>query len=136
MVVQAFFGVFDGHGGPKAAEFVAKNIEKNTMDELLAGIIFGEEEEAGELEEECVGKINEAVKISYLRTDCELLNENVAGGSCSVTSLIKNGHLIVSNAGDCRAVISKGGIAEPLTFDHRPSREDEKTRIQSNVINQ
>lgn len=125
-IIQAFFGVFDGHGGTTAAEFVAKKIEKNMLDVFPAGIIFGEEE--------CVGRINEAVKISYLRTDSQLLNENVAGGSCSVTTLIKNGHLVVSNAGDCRAVISKAGIAEPLTSDHRPSREDEKTRIESNVI--
>lgn len=40
--------------------------------------------------------------------------------------------LVVSNAGDCRAVISKGGVAEAVTSDHRPSREDEKNRIESN----
>ncbi|KAF2319104.1 hypothetical protein GH714_013314 [Hevea brasiliensis] len=28
---QAFFGVFDGHGGSKAAEFASKNLEKNIM---------------------------------------------------------------------------------------------------------
>ncbi|KAG6745792.1 hypothetical protein POTOM_050299 [Populus tomentosa] len=31
---QALFGVFDGHGGPKAAEFAAKNLNKNIMDEV------------------------------------------------------------------------------------------------------
>ncbi|KAG6769818.1 hypothetical protein POTOM_025483 [Populus tomentosa] len=31
---QALFGVFDGHGGPKTAEFTAKNLNKNIMDEV------------------------------------------------------------------------------------------------------
>ena len=40
---------------------------------------------------------------------------------------------MVSNVGDCRAVISRGGVAEALTSDHRPSREDEKDRIETLV---
>ncbi|KAF2296281.1 hypothetical protein GH714_037235 [Hevea brasiliensis] len=31
--IRAFFGVFDGHGGSKAAEFASKNLEKNIMAE-------------------------------------------------------------------------------------------------------
>ncbi|GFP88797.1 probable protein phosphatase 2c 25 [Phtheirospermum japonicum] len=40
------------------------------------------------------------------------------------------GDLIVSNAGDCRTVCSRGGVAEALTSDHRPSRQDEQDRIE------
>ncbi|KAK2430352.1 Protein phosphatase 2C family protein [Trifolium repens] len=112
----AFFGVFDGHGGAKAAEFAANNLEKNILDE----VIMSDEED-----------VEEAVKRGYLNTDSEFMKKDLQGGSCSVTALIKNGNLIVSNAGDCRAVISKGGVAEALTSDHRPSREDERDRIES-----
>ncbi|MCL7029769.1 hypothetical protein MKW94_024586 [Papaver nudicaule] len=113
---QAFFGVFDGHGGAKAAEFASKHMEKNIMKELSS---------------RGVEQIEEAVKAGYLLTDSEFLKEGVRGGSCSVTALITNGHLVVSNAGDCRAVMSRGGISEPLTDDHKPSRPDERERIES-----
>ncbi|KMZ70772.1 putative protein phosphatase 2C 30 [Zostera marina] len=116
----AFFDVFDGHGGAEAAEFCAKNLLENVVDEVSR---ISEGEEDG---------MKEAVRSGYLRTDSDLMREKISGGSCSVTALIRNNDLTVSNAGDCRAVMSRGGVAEPLTSDHRPSREDEKERIQHN----
>ncbi|XP_027090306.1 probable protein phosphatase 2C 25 [Coffea eugenioides] len=113
---QACFGIFDGHGGAKAAEFAAENLQKNIMDEI---------DKRGDAE------IEEAVKNGYLRTDDEFLKEDVWGGTCSVTALIRKGNLVISNAGDCRAVLSRKGIAEALTSDHRPSREDERDRIEA-----
>ncbi|KAE8687288.1 putative protein phosphatase 2C 25 [Hibiscus syriacus] len=113
---QAFFGVFDGHGGAKAAEFVAQKLEKNIVDEI---------------ERRDLSKVKEAVKEGYMKTDAEFLKEDISGGTCCVTALIKNGNLIVSNAGDCRAVMSRAGVAEALTSDHRPSREDERNRIET-----
>ncbi|KAB5541128.1 hypothetical protein DKX38_014102 [Salix brachista] len=115
-VKQAFFGVFDGHGGAKAAEFAAGNLNKNILDEVARR----DEED-----------IMDAVKHGYLNTDSQFLKEDVRGGSCCVTALIRKGNLVVSNTGDCRAVMSRGGVAEALTADHRPSREDEKNRIES-----
>lgn len=112
----AFFGIFDGHGGAQAAEFAANNLEKNVLDEVIA-----RDED----------NFEEAVKRGYLNTDSDFLKEDLHGGSCCVTALIRNGNLVVSNAGDCRAVISRGGVAEALTSDHRPSREDERDRIES-----
>ncbi|KAK7321362.1 hypothetical protein VNO77_31934 [Canavalia gladiata] len=113
---MAFFGIFDGHGGAKAAEFAANNLEKNVLDE----VIMREEDD-----------VEEAVKRGYLNTDSDFLKEDLHGGSCCVTALIRNGNLVVSNAGDCRAVISREGVAEALTSDHRPSREDERDRIET-----
>ncbi|PHT48583.1 hypothetical protein CQW23_12791 [Capsicum baccatum] len=112
---QAFFGVFDGHGGAKAAEFAAKNLGRNIINEVALRSEEG---------------LEEAVKEGYLTTDEEFLKLNANGGSCCVTALVQNGELIVSNAGDCRAVMSRGGVAEALTVDHRPSRQDEMERIQ------
>ncbi|KAI3748865.1 hypothetical protein L6452_12264 [Arctium lappa] len=113
---QAFFGVFDGHGGAKAAEFSAKNLNKNIMSEV-----------ANKHEDE----LADAVRQGYLATNSEFLKEDVNGGTCCVTALIRKGNLIVSNAGDCRAVMSRNGVAEALTADHKPSRKDEKDRIES-----
>ncbi|KAH0905840.1 hypothetical protein HID58_037667 [Brassica napus] len=116
--LQAIFGVYDGHGGSRAAEFAAKNLCNNILGER------GSERNESDIEE--------AVKRGYLTTDSEFLKEkDVKGGSCCVTALIKDGNLVVSNAGDCRAVLSVGGFAEALTSDHRPSRDDERNRIES-----
>ncbi|XP_055811084.1 probable protein phosphatase 2C 2 [Solanum dulcamara] len=112
---QAFFGVFDGHGGAKAAEFAAMNLGWNVLNEVSLRSEEG---------------LEEAVREGYLTTDAEFLKLNANGGSCCVTALVHNGELIVSNAGDCRAVMSRGGVAEALTVDHRPSRQDEMERIQ------
>lgn len=75
----------------------------------------------------------EAIKQGYLNTDAEFLKQEQRGGACCVTAIITSGNLVVSNAGDCRAVVSRGGAAEALTSDHRPSRPDEKLRIESLV---
>ncbi|KAL0421792.1 UNVERIFIED_CONTAM: putative protein phosphatase 2C 25 [Sesamum latifolium] len=77
------------------------------------------------------GDSNQAVKSGYLTTDSEFLKRDLRGGACCVTALIIRGNLVVSNAGDCRAVSSRGGVAEALTSDHRPSREDERDRIET-----
>ncbi|GER27082.1 protein phosphatase 2C family protein [Striga asiatica] len=113
---QAFFGIFDGHGGTKAAEFAAENLNKNILEQLNA--------------RKDDSQIKLAIKGGYLTTDSEFLKRELRGGTCCVTALIAKGNLVVSNAGDCRAVISRDGVAEALTSDHRPSREDERNRIE------
>ncbi|PIA32341.1 hypothetical protein AQUCO_04500147v1 [Aquilegia coerulea] len=114
---QAFFGVFDGHGGAKAAEFASEHLHKNIMKEITRRV-----------------DTVEAIKQGYLTTDSEFLKEDVRGGTCCVTALISKGDLLISNAGDCRAILSRGGVAEALTSDHRPSREDERERIETKVL--
>ena len=86
-----------------------------------------------EVEKTGQNNITEAIKQGYLNTDAQFLVQDHRGGSCCVTALIRDSNLVVSNAGDCRAVVSIGGIATPLTSDHRPSRLDEKLRIESLV---
>ncbi|XVE69444.1 hypothetical protein DITRI_Ditri09bG0152700 [Diplodiscus trichospermus] len=113
---QAFFGVFDGHGGSKAAEFAAKNLDKKAM---------------AEVSKRCGDAIEEAIKEAYLTTDKDFLKEDAGGGTCCVTAMIHEGDLVVSNAGDCRAVLSRSGLAEALTSDHQPSRQDERDRIEA-----
>lgn len=58
---QGFFGVYDGHGGHKAAEFVADNLHTN---------IFG-------MLDKCGGDMGkeEAVRTGYLKTDEEFLKQ-------------------------------------------------------------
>lgn len=112
--------MFDGHGGAKAAEFAAKNLDKNIMAEVSSS----------KCEQEGV---KNAIKNGYLTTDAQFLKENLGGGVCCVTAFIQKGNVVVSNAGDCRAVMSRGGAVEALTSDHQPSRKDERDRIEALV---
>ena len=112
---QAFFGVFDGHGGTAAVDFAANNLDRHILVEIKDH------------------RFEEGVRSGYLKTDEEFLEKKATGGVSCVTALIVNGDLIVSNAGDCRAVMSSDGVAEALTSDHRPSREDERIRIEKLV---
>lgn len=74
------------------------------------------------------------MKRGYLTTDAAFLKEkDVKGGSCCVTAMVSNGNLVVANAGDCRAVMSVGGVAQAISSDHRPSRDDERKRIETTV---
>ncbi|KAF8086118.1 hypothetical protein N665_0634s0004 [Sinapis alba] len=119
---KAFFGVYDGHGGSKAAEFAAKNLGNN----IEAAVATAERSGDG-------GgyAIERAIREGYLKTDEEFLKEGSRGGACCVTALISNGELAVSNAGDCRAVVSRDGVAEALTTDHSPNQENELKRIRA-----
>lgn len=59
--------------------------------------------------------------------------QGVSSGACCVTALIDGDELIVSNVGDCRAVLCQAGKAEAITKDHRASEEDERKRIEDKV---
>ncbi|KAH7857652.1 hypothetical protein Vadar_015014 [Vaccinium darrowii] len=135
--VKGFFGVYDGHGGRKAAEFVAENLHSNILKML-------ENRTGNEATEE-------AVRDGYLKTDQEFLklsdgNTSNSGdrssygqrtiwglgsGACCVTALIEKNEIVISNVGDCRAILCRGGVAEALTKDHRAGQVDERKRIES-----
>ncbi|KAF2602758.1 hypothetical protein F2Q70_00024715 [Brassica cretica] len=117
---KAFFGVFDGHGGSKAAEFAAKNLGNN-IEAAIEAARSGEEGYS----------VERAIREGYIKTDEDFLKEGSRGGACCVTALISEGELAVSNAGDCRAVISRGGVEEALTTDHIPSQANEFKRIEA-----
>ncbi|RAL42928.1 hypothetical protein DM860_009710 [Cuscuta australis] len=114
---KGFFGVYDGHGGSQAAEFVTENLHLNIMECLKTCSGSGEDRD-------------EAIKVGYLKTDRDFLEKGMCSGVCCVTALIEGDEVILSNLGDCRAVLSRGGSAEALTKDHRAGEDDERKRIE------
>jgi len=50
-------------------------------------------------------------------------------GSTVLAALLQGPQLMVANAGDSRAVISKRGRAEDLSRDHRPALDSEHERV-------
>uniref|UniRef100_A0A6N2MBZ8 PPM-type phosphatase domain-containing protein n=1 Tax=Salix viminalis TaxID=40686 RepID=A0A6N2MBZ8_SALVM len=102
-----------------AAEYVAENLGKN----IVKGL-----QNVGCKED---GKLEEAIRGGYLVTDSEFLSQGVSSGACAASVLLKDGELHAANVGDCRVVLSRNGIADVLTNDHRASREDERLRIEN-----
>lgn len=60
--------------------------------------------------------------------------QGLSSGACCVTVLIEGKEMVISNLGDCRAVLCRGGVAEALTKDHRAEQEDERRRIEDKVF--
>lgn len=110
------FGVFDGHGGPGAADFVHTNLFRNLMQHRkLATDTYA------------------AIAEVFEQTDEEYLNHPSLGrddGCTAVTAVLMGQRLLVANVGDSRAVLSRGGKAIPLSIDHKPNLREERTRIE------
>ncbi|GFT07475.1 protein phosphatase 1L [Nephila pilipes] len=124
----SLYGIFDGHGGEFAADFVEKHLFKELLKKLQAAVEDKSKEE---------NLTNEFVRLltkEILEVDLELLvkvkaAKNVAGTTALVAIVYKN-LLIVANVGDSRGVIcdSKGNTV-PLSFDHKPDQLKERRRI-------
>ncbi|XP_044046779.1 protein phosphatase 1K, mitochondrial isoform X1 [Siniperca chuatsi] len=115
-----YFAVFDGHGGPEAADFCEKYMEKFIKD-LVA------EESNLEL----------VLTKAFLEVDKALVKHlhfspNVPGmnaGTTATVALLRDGiELVVGSVGDSRAMLCRKGKALKLTVDHTPERKDEKDR--------
>ncbi|KAL6615591.1 hypothetical protein ACP70R_037861 [Stipagrostis hirtigluma subsp. patula] len=112
-----FFGVFDGHGGTRAAEYLKEHLFEN----LLKHPAF-------------ITDTKSAISETYKKTDSDFLdaesNSQREDGSTASTAVFVGNHLYVANVGDSRAVISKAGKAIALSDDHKPNRSDEQKRIE------
>jgi len=52
-------------------------------------------------------------------------------GSTAVVAVVSPTHVVVGNAGDSRAVLSRAGAPVELSVDHKPDRPDELARIEA-----
>ena len=75
MLPQAFYGVFDGHGGRGAVDFVSQRLGENVVSAVLAA---GSEarDEAPSAAEEDDDAVSAAIRAAYLATDSELLAQH------------------------------------------------------------
>lgn len=113
----SFFGVFDGHGGHKVAQFAGEHIH----DILVKQGTFK------------AGNYEQALKDCFLATDRAILSdpqyEEEVSGCTACVGLITGDKIYIANAGDSRSVLGVKGRAKPLSFDHKPQNEGEKARI-------
>ncbi|KAK7411652.1 hypothetical protein VNO78_03087 [Psophocarpus tetragonolobus] len=117
--VVSFYGVFDGHGGKSAAQFVRDNLPRVIVEDVNFPL-----------------ELEKVVKRSFLETDAAFLETSthepsLSSGTTALTAIIFGRSLLVANAGDCRAVLSRHGRAIEMSKDHRPNCTNERSRIQS-----
>ncbi|CAA7026220.1 unnamed protein product [Microthlaspi erraticum] len=117
--IVGLFGVFDGHGGARAAEYVKRHLFSN----LITHPKF-------------ISDTKSAITDAYNHTDSELLkasenSHNRDAGSTASTAILVGDRLLVANVGDSRAVISRGGNAIAVSRDHKPDQSDERERIEN-----
>ncbi|KAA8533805.1 hypothetical protein F0562_031322 [Nyssa sinensis] len=105
------------------------------------------EEQGQGLEEVAEGWWRRAMKRCFERMDQVALSTCACGsvgyqcgchpmevalsGSTAVVAVLTPERVVVANCGDSRAILCRGGKAMPLSFDHKPDREDELARIKA-----
>jgi len=60
---------------------------------------------------------------------CTLPEHEIQAGCTAVAALVRGRDLVVAWAGDSRGVLSRKGKAVPLSTDHKPNQERERSRI-------
>ncbi|KAA8533633.1 hypothetical protein F0562_030933 [Nyssa sinensis] len=112
------FGIFDGHGGSRAADFLKEHLFENLMQHP-----------------QFMTNTKLAISETYQKTDMDFLesekNTYRDDGSTASTAVLVGNHLYVANVGDSRTITSKAGKAIPLSDDHKPNRSDERKRIEN-----
>jgi len=123
---QAFFAVYDGHGGKTAALFCQAHLHKYFSEELS-------QHTPAELDSDAT--ISEILRRTYAKTDDAMSPTIPSAGACAVTAFLriksdgKTKVLYVANAGDSRAVLCRNGEAVCLTVDHKANNEAEAQRV-------
>ncbi|CAM6096296.1 unnamed protein product [Calypogeia fissa] len=110
----AFYGVFDGHGGKEAASFVREHLLTKILENVALPTSMGE-----------------ALRNAFLETDLALVDDVGGSGTTALTAMVCGRTLLVANAGDCRAVLSRRGSAVDMSRDHKPGCSLEKSRIEA-----
>ena len=120
--------IWDGHGGPEAAEWCANHFEKFFLHRISKQI-----EKEGTLE----GNLEEALKETLLDLDvgfCRHWQSNPSRpspGTTATVALIRGGYeLVVGHIGDCIALLSREQKPKKLTREHWPSDIAERLRVE------
>uniref|UniRef100_A0A3B5LCS2 PPM-type phosphatase domain-containing protein n=1 Tax=Xiphophorus couchianus TaxID=32473 RepID=A0A3B5LCS2_9TELE len=101
-----YFAVFDGHGGPHAADYCC-----NFMEKFI--------------------RLNEFSSVNFKETLWKRKMIFLRSGTTATVALLHDGiELVVASVGDSRALLCRKEHAKKLTKDHSPDRKDERKRIQ------
>uniref|UniRef100_A0A8D0XYZ7 PPM-type phosphatase domain-containing protein n=1 Tax=Sus scrofa TaxID=9823 RepID=A0A8D0XYZ7_PIG len=113
-----YFAVYDGHGGPAAADFCHTHMEQCILD------LLPKEQDLETVLTLAFLEIDKAfARHAHLSADATLLTS----GTTATVALLRDGiELVVASVGDSRAILCRKGKPMKLTIDHTPERKDEK----------
>ncbi|KAD5803242.1 hypothetical protein R6Q59_024503 [Mikania micrantha] len=122
---SSFYALFDGHGGPDASSYV----KEHAMRLFFEDSDLPQTSPSGALDSDdlvnndlFLKQIEESHCKAFLLADRALSDECSVScycGTTALTVLIVGRHIIIANAGDCRAVLCRNGSAMQITQDHR-----------------
>ncbi|XP_074605095.1 protein phosphatase Mn(2+)-dependent 1K-like [Brevipalpus obovatus] len=118
-----YIALFDGHGGPLAADFCYERLEYY----IEYWLRRGENDLENVLTKSFVAINN---SFAHFITFNWPGNELMYSGTTATVCLLKNSvELVVAHVGDSRALLCRNAEARKLTFDHNPSSKSEKDRV-------
>ncbi|KAL7986920.1 hypothetical protein Chor_005839 [Crotalus horridus] len=115
---QAYFAVFDGHGGVDAAIYASIHLHVN--------LVHQEAFQHDPAEALC-----KAFQVTDERFVQKAARESLRCGTTGVVTFIRASMLYVAWLGDSQVMLVKRGQAVELMKPHKPDREDEKKRIEA-----
>lgn len=125
-IPSAFYAVFDGHGGPDAAAYIKRNAMRLFFEDA-------DLPQTTDIDSVFLDELERSHRKAFLLADLALADEHSVRRSCgttALTALLLGRHLLVANAGDCRAVLCRKGVAVDLSQDHRPAYLPERKRVE------
>ncbi|XP_050670315.1 uncharacterized protein LOC126969063 isoform X3 [Leptidea sinapis] len=114
----SFYAVYDGHAGTAAAHYCTAHLHRF----LVESPHF-------------TNNLKRALRDAFLRTDAEFIRKSkhecqLSGGSTAVVVCVRGRQMFVAWAGDSLALVAQRMRVMQLVYPHKPSRKDEKDRIE------
>ncbi|KAF1777540.1 Protein phosphatase 2C family [Phytophthora cactorum] len=122
----AYFGLYDGHGGPEVAEYLAEKLHENVFSHLQKAT--NEPKSARSMQSADI-VLTDVVRTAYAATDEEIFKQELPSGSTAVSVVIRGSTALVSSVGDSQVVLSTNGQAKDMCIAHTPDLSSERDRI-------
>ncbi|KAM9370617.1 protein phosphatase 1E [Phaethornis superciliosus] len=115
---QAYFAVFDGHGGVDAAIYASIHLHVNMVHQEM-------------FQQDPAEALCRAFRVTDERFVQKAARESLRCGTTGVVTFIRGNMLHVAWLGDSQVMLVRKGQAVELMKPHKPDREDEKKRIEA-----
>ena len=120
-----FFGVFDGHRGHEAAEFVSRQLWVELRRRLVALLHADSATSAMPAPD----ALEDAMLGAFAATDAAVMETAGESGSTATVVLLMGDGLCIANLGDSKTVLCRSERCFWQTEDHKPERPAERMRI-------